>query len=188
MCTKEVGLARLCFLLACIALVGSAREASAAAPTLVVIDGSGAVIGPVLSQTETDSLLWVEHEFGGVPVKLLFDEKGIRDTAARQPLLYESADCSDTATIDVSDDPRAARNTVIFASDVFWPQGAGRDRTIRAAAWLLREGAECTATLVGDNLCCAALPSAQVVRTAPATGAPLTTLRLNSPFSVEELR
>ena len=186
--TKQIALARLCFVLACTAFVGTAREASAAAATLVVVDGSGAVIGPVVSETATDSLLWVEHQSGGVALKLLFDENGIRDTETRQPLLYESADCSGAATLDVTDDPQAARNTVIFATDVFWSVGAGRDRTIRAAAWLVREGAECTATLVGDNLCCAALPSAQVVRTAPTTGAPVASLRLNSPFRVEEAR
>jgi hypothetical protein len=168
--------------------MGASRVASAAAPALVVVDGSGAVVGPVLSESETDSLLWVQHQLGDVPIKLLFDEHNVRDTAERQPLLYERADCSGTATIDVADDPGEARNTVIFSSDVFWPAGAGRDRTIRAAGWLVREGAACTATLVGDNLCCAALSEAQVVRTAPATSAPLPTLRLNSPFRVEEAR
>jgi hypothetical protein len=167
-------------------VVGSPREASAG--TLVVVDGSGAVIGPVLSETATDSLLWVQHEVDGVPIKLLFGENGIHDTATRQPLLYESADCSGTATIDVEDDPEAARNVVIFASDVFWPLGAGRARTIRAVAWLVREGAECPATLVGDDLCCAALASAQVARTAPTTAVPLASLRLHSPFRVEAAR
>jgi hypothetical protein len=188
MTTKQVVLAGLCFVLACTVSVDSSREASAAAPTLVVVDGTGEVIGPVVSQAETDSLLWVEHEVEGVPIKLLFDENSVRDTATRQPLLYESADCSGTATIDVSDDPQAARNTVIFAADVFWPLGAGRDRTIRAVAWLVRDGTDCTANLAGENLCCAALPSAQVVRTAPTTGAPLASLGLNSPFRIEELR
>jgi len=167
--------------------MGFSRAASGAA-ALVVVDGSGVVIGPILSETAPDSLLWVGHEVGGVPIKLLFDENGVRDTAARQPLLYESADCSGTATIDVTDDPQEPRNTVTFATDVFWPVDAGRDRTIRAAAWLVRDGGKCTATLVGDKLCCAALPSAQVVRTAPVTGAPLASLQLNSPFRVEEAR
>jgi hypothetical protein len=188
MSTKVVALARLFFALSCVVSASASREASGASPTLVMVDGSGAMIGPVLSQTETESLLWVEHRIAGVPIKLLFDENGVRDTAARQPLFYESADCSGTAMIDVIDDPREARNTVVFASDVFWPVGAGRDRTVRAAAWPIREGAECPGTLVGDNLCCAALPSAQVVRTAPVTGVPLTALRLNSPFHLEDAR
>jgi len=183
--TTQIALA---LVLACTVSGGFHRAASAAAATLVVVDGSGAVVGPVVSETATDSLLWVEHQAGDVALKLLFDENGIRDTETRQPLLYESADCSGTATIDVTDDPQAARNAVIFATDIFWSIGAGRDRTIRAAGWLVREGAECTATLVGDNLCCAALPSAQVVRTAPTTGASLASLRLNSPFRVEEAR
>jgi hypothetical protein len=154
----------------------------------VVVDGAGAVIGPILSETATDSLVWVEHRVGGVPIKLLFDENGIRDTAMRQPFLYESADCSGTATIDVTDDAEEARNTVTFATEVYWPIGAGRDRTIRAAAWLVREEADCTATFAGGNLCCAALPAAQVVRTAPTTGTPLASLGLNSPFRIEEAR
>lgn len=185
---KQVAVAGLCLSIACTASIGFSRDASAAGPTLVVVDGSGAVIGPVLSETATESLLWVEHVVGGVPIKLLFDENSIRDTAARQPLLYESTDCSGTATIDVSDDPQAPRNTVISGTDVFWPSSAGRDRTIRSAAWLVRTGGECTATLAADNLCCAALPSAQVVRTAPTTGAPLASLGLNTPFHVEEAR
>jgi hypothetical protein len=188
MTTKQVALASLCLALACTAVVSSPGAASAGAPSLVVVDGSGAVVGPILSETPTDSLLWVQHEVDGVPIKLLFGENGIHDTATRQPLLYESADCSGTPTLDVGDDPDAARNTVTFGCDVFWPVGAGRDRTIRAAAWLVREGADCTATLVGDNLCCAALPSAQVVHSSPTMGVPLASLRLNSPFRVEEAR
>jgi hypothetical protein len=187
----QIALGLVGFLLACTASVGSCRESAAAAPALVVLDGSGAVIGPVVAATATatDSLLWVEHEFGGVPIKLLFDESGgVRDTGMRQPLLYESPDCSGTATLDVADDPRAARNAVIFGTEVLWSVGAGRDRTIRAAAWMVRDGNACSATLVGDDLCCAALPSAQVVRTAPATGVPLADLRLNSPFRFEVAR
>jgi hypothetical protein len=175
-----------------VGLVGSMlaapREAVAAPPELVVVDGTGTVIGPVVPGPAESPLLWVAHTIEGVPVKLLLGENGPWDTKTRQPLLYESSDCSGTATIDVPKEPDAVRDAVIFGTEVFWPAGEGSDRSIRSAAWLVRNAEDCTAALVGPTLCCTALPKAQVIRTAPATGIALASLRLNVPFRVEQAR
>ena len=178
-------------------LLGLAGLGSALAPDhgraaqneLVVVDGTGAVIGPVVPGPDDNAqLLWVVHPIAGVPVKLLVSENGPWDTKTRQPLLYESTDCSGTATIDVPGDPQAARDAVIFATVVFWPEGVGTDRTIRSAAWLVRNPEDCTAALVADTVCCAALPKPQVLRTAPASGVALASLSLSTPFRVEPAR
>ena len=152
-------------------------------PTLLLIDGAGTIVGPV--QQDASGSIWVEHEVEGVSTRLLFGDKGPEDTKTHEPLLYESPDCSGTATINVPDRPDAARSAVVFATDVYLPAGTGSNRTIHSVAWLVRNNDDCTAALVGPNLCCAALPAAQVVRSAPVTGIALTKLQLHSPFHVE---
>ena len=183
---------KIWFAAALLAVSGSfASRADAAAPELVVVGGDGAIVGPVVAgpmATGDDHLLWVVHPVGAASVKLLIGENGPWDTKARQPLFYESADCSGTATIDVPSEAGAPRDAVVFDTYVYWPEGPGRDRTVRAAGWLLRDGSECGATLVGENLCCAPLPEAQVLRTAPASGVTLASLRLSAPFRVESSR
>jgi len=160
---------------------------AAQGPQLVVVDGAGAVVGPVVPGPEDGgTLVTVVHAINDVPVKLLVGDNGPWDTKTRQPLFYESTDCTGTALIDVPSDPAAPRDGVIFATEVYFPEGPGDQHTIRSAAWLVRNDDECTAANVGNNLCCAALPKAQTLTAAPASATALATLRLSVPFHVEQ--
>lgn len=172
--------------LACLAgLFLASPVVAASGPGLVVVDGAGTVIGPVVPGPVDGPLLWVVHPVGGVPVKLLVGENGPWDTKAREPLLYESTDCSGPALLDVPGDPDAVREAVIFATDVYWPRGEGSERTIRSAAWLVRDDEPCSAALVASHLCCAALPQPQRTTVAPAADTSVAGLRLSAPFHVE---
>lgn len=159
-----------------------------AAQELVMVDGKGTTMGPVTLDPDDAAFYSVTYTVGDMPVKLLFSDNNPSDTSTRVPLFYESADCSGTAMLGLSADKTAPRDAVIFATSVYWPQGMGRDLTVKSAGWMTRDGQECSAVAINKNFCCAPLPKPESLRGAPAAGVDLTSLHLTSPFRVEPAR
>jgi hypothetical protein len=167
---------------------------AAAPPRFVIRDANGVTVGPIVPEPPAlsarfgdvnESLLWVVQAVGGTPVKVLVGENGPWDTKDLEPLLFESADCTGPALMDMPAHGGDARDAVVFETDVFWPDGGGTDRLIQSQALLVRDAADCDATLAGPDLCCSPLARGETRHTAPVTSATLASLRLSPPFHVE---
>lgn len=188
---------RIAFVALLVAVSASPARATGDAP--LVIDSQGAVVGTVLGEasdpdanlgpvTEGEGLLWVAHPIPGADVRLLVGESGPWDTKGLEPLLYESEDCTGTPLLEAPADADGVRRAVVFATDVFWPDGPGASRVIHSRATLVRDQDDCAATPVAPQVCCTRLANGETRTVAPVTGVALASLRLSPPFRIDAPR
>jgi hypothetical protein len=141
---------------------------------------------PVLTKSfAEDSPVWVARRIPGKWIQLLMSRNTVWATKDRVPFLYEDYDCSGPAFLEAPQNTNQVRATVVFDTEVFWPKGPGESRVIRAKGVLVRDAGQCTATLVGPDLCCTVVEAEETRFVAEVAGTAVAKLELRPPFRLE---
>ena len=170
--------------------------AAAQAPQWVVRDLEGGLVGPVLSgdtgrtgphKLSDDSPLWVARRIPGKWIQLLVNRNAVLATRDRVPFLYEDYDCSGPAFLDAPQNTDEVRATVVFDTGVFWPNGPGESRVIRAKGVLVGNPDQCDAPLIEPDLCCTMVDTEETRFVAEVSHAALAKFQLRPPFRLERV-
>jgi hypothetical protein len=177
-------------LLVLLAPLGSAADA----PTMIVRDARGQIVGTVLTQTIDQAVregltdrvpLWVARRVRGAWIFIAVGKNAIWETKDLTSFLYVNDTCRGTPLLETARTRDEVRSTVVFDTQVYWPPGPGAERVIRSRGTLTKDPARCDGVMVNSQLCCTSHAADETRFAAEAVSVALAAFDFHPPFRLE---